>query len=928
MSNGNNGIIAPPFNPFSEATGDVIAPPFNPLGSAAQTPAFRPEPVAERPQMTRHEQLADALATGASGIARGVVGIPGTIGTAAQIYDIAPAALQYAYSRLAPAEWGGGKSREEASRAYDQAMERLRSTQSEREQQGLERRILGIPFPTSSGLVREYTPYLEREGETPVARIAGVAGEFLGSSPAGAPIKAIRMAQRIPGAASEFSRATAIPSTAAGVASGAAGEATAGNEFETAARIAAGVAGGAAGSLGQARLLPSAQRETALRIAGDVARSQLTEQPTRWERYRRNITGRLTPAEQGAVSALDVPPGEFAPGVTPTPAQLLPGEVGLRGLERREPVPGAPTASGTRESSRLALQDETSQAPGIAAQSRIAPTMADVLDLPIGNNPMGQSSVAARNVFDAVHDAAFQAKEDAWKNPAIAQAQYKPSEVRTALANARSQMGDATYQNMPVELRRYVENLETYTGGVPLTELQKVKEFANTIMRSPNVLDKSGAAALTTILDDVMTNTGNVLPRFMSGATYTQAAPAWDAARTATRKYYENFGTDLLQNLAERYSPGTSQAGASVIPAVQMLDRVLGNPRDALKNFENISSIPGIDNTALNQAVGDWIVGKLTNNGQNINVTQGDISRFLRSPGNSEIVSRIPGLEDRLNNIATQSRADRVIGGFNMILQNPLNPEQLNKFIRTNRADLDQVFASPNQQAYLNRLERSSQVLQPLAEGSLSPSRVQAFLDQGDLFSVLHGYAGGILGRVGAGAATGAALNYPLGTAMGLELLGAGAGLAGVFPKATEIGSKIVYGPLQNQAAAILQRATTDPKLMQELMRKPTIQDLYNPFAVNGWAHFLTETAPGVGMDVLRGSREAEERRLPPRRAGGRVGRASGGRLVRNDHAARAAALIRAADAAKKAHNKTTEGILEQPDEAVAKALSIANQAI
>lgn len=178
MSNDNTGVIAPAFNPFSEGGGDVIAPPFNPLGAAAQTPAPRPEPAAERPQMTRHEQLSDVLATGASGIARGAVGIPGTIGSLAQLYDIAPAGLQYAYSRLAPAEWGGGKSREEASRAYDLAMERLRSTQTEREQQGLERRILGIPFPTSSGLVREYTPFLEREGETPAARIAGVAGEF------------------------------------------------------------------------------------------------------------------------------------------------------------------------------------------------------------------------------------------------------------------------------------------------------------------------------------------------------------------------------------------------------------------------------------------------------------------------------------------------------------------------------------------------------------------------------------------------------------------------------------------------------------------------------------------------------------------------------------------------------------------------------
>ena len=925
MSNGNTGIIAPAFNPFSESESEIIAPPFNPLGAAAQTPAPRPEPQPERQPMTRQEELTDILTSGASGIARGVVGIPGTIGSLAQLADIAPAGLQYAYSRLAPTSFGGGKSREEAERVYNEAMERLRSTQTDRERQGLERRIFGIPFPTSAGVVREYMPGLEYEGATPTARVAGVTGEFLGSSPAGAPIKAVQAARRIPGALGEFGRATIAPSVAGGVGSGVAGEAAQGTEFETAARIAGGVGAGAVGSLAQARLLPSAQRDAALRLAGDVARSQLTEPPTRWERMRRNITGRLTPAEQNVVDRLNIPEGEFAPGVTPTPAQLLPEQTGLRGLERTAPIPGAPTAAGTREGSRLALEAETSLAPGMAAQSRVAPTMADVLDLPVGNNPMGQSSAAARNVFDAVHDAAFQAKEDAWNKPEIQIARYQTNAVSDALKEARTRMGNAAYENMPVELRRYVENVGTFgPQGVPLVELQEIKTLANSIIRSPETKDRRGAIALTTLLDDVMTDKNNL-------TALPSAAGLWDAARTATADYYKHFGSDLLQSLAATHRAGTPQAGTSVIPAVQMLDRVLGNPRDTLKNFENLAAIPNIDNATLNQAVGDWIVGKMTNNGQNVNITQSDVNKFLRSPGNSELVSRIPGLEDRLNNIATQSRADRVIGGFNMMLQGSLDPGQLNKFIRNNRADLDQVFTSPDQQAYLNRLERSAQVLQPLAEGSFSPSKVQDFLNQGDLFSVLHGYAGGILGRIGSGAAVGAALNWPLGTTVasaGLEALGAGIGLVGILPKATEIGSRIVYGPLQQRAIEILQRATTDPKLMQELMRKPTIQDLYNPFSVNGWAHFLTETAPGVGMDVVRGSREAEERRLPQRFAGGRVGRASGGRLVRNDHSARAAALIRAADSAKKAHNDTTKEILEQPDEAVAKALSIANQAI
>lgn len=88
------------------------------------------------------------------------------------------------------------------------------------------------------------------------------------------------------------------------------------------------------------------------------------------------------------------------------------------------------------------------------------------------------------------------------------------------------------------------------------------------------------------------------------------------------------------------------------------------------------------------------------------------------------------------------------------------------------------------------------------------------------------------------------------------------------------------------------------------------------------------ETGLGNVYDVLEQATERASQRQPQRFAGGRVGRASGGRLVRTDHAARAASLIRAAEAAKKAHNKTTEDILEQPDEAVAKALSIANKAI
>jgi hypothetical protein len=145
--------------------------------------------------------------------------------------------------------------------------------------------------------------------------------------------------------------------------------------------------------------------------------------------------------------------------------------------------------------------------------------------------------------------------------------------------------------------------------------------------------------------------------------------------------------------------------------------------------------------------------------------------------------------------------------------------------------------------------------------------------------------------------------------------------------------------PFVTPALQLLQKYTMEP-----LNRIPrAFSGFDRPETARGLANVLT--MPGErGTEILRGLERSSQRspisygaaplssqleyEVNPRRAGGRVGRASGGRLMRNDHASRAATLIRAAEAAKKAHNATTEGILEQPDEAVAKALSIANKAI
>lgn len=59
-----------------------------------------------------------------------------------------------------------------------------------------------------------------------------------------------------------------------------------------------------------------------------------------------------------------------------------------------------------------------------------------------------------------------------------------------------------------------------------------------------------------------------------------------------------------------------------------------------------------------------------------------------------------------------------------------------------------------------------------------------------------------------------------------------------------------------------------------------------------------------------------------------RFARKAGGRIGALDHGGIAMSLIRAAEKAKKGHNTTTQPLLEQPDEAITKALAIADEAL
>lgn len=174
--------------------------------------------------------------------------------------------------------------------------------------------------------------------------------------------------------------------------------------------------------------------------------------------------------------------------------------------------------------------------------------------------------------------------------------------------------------------------------------------------------------------------------------------------------------------------------------------------------------------------------------------------------------------------------------------------------------------------------------------------------------------AGIVAGLVGAGTEAVVAANQILMSTMGLA---PGVGAKAAAGAAIGVGGKALYNKAERAVAQKMIPMITEgtpeslaklSKLMDESRSAKIVYDkLYH---VTGL--LARQASEGV---------EPEEQRA----FGGRVGRANGGRVGVD---VEADALVRAADRAKKNFNRTTEPLLNTPDNHIAKALEAANRAI
>lgn len=864
-----------------------------------------------------------AKATG-SGIARGFVGTAGLPGDIAQLYRLGEQYVPFAARKAGEAF--GFNAPGEAEQKLEEAKRAAAASATPEERAGTHARVLGVDLPTSKGAVewttKQGVPGLDYEPATGYGRVAGTVGEFVGG---GAPFGAFGVVRGgMKGLGQSVAREALGPANVlAGVGAGVAHELA---PEMPGAEIAGALAGARAGSLRAGK----AEREAIAKgVAGDILRK-----------------------EAGVTNVPSVPPGTYVPGAEPIPRQLMPENARLAGLTKE--ISPERSSILTSEARQEVGAEAAKQAAALPGPRPLHETLALV-----GDNPQAAASVRARGPFDVIHDQMRTEASLAWKHPVLELAEINTPPLRSAIEGMTKQIGPGMSALDP-NLRAYIEAFNTAKGTVPARYVQDALSTAKENLREGRG-DSRSTRAFIEAFNPVLEDVNNVSKRFMpEGVTYGQFTDAWTDAVKKTRDYERLFDSSdkVFGQLRKRFGEGVAGAGENVLPSETTLDTLLKG-KDAAANYKRMVSffdmpavaerLPPADRQSMQRnlqtSVSDWAVSKLSNNGQKI-ITDADLQRVMKDPSFATLVAEVPGLENRLRAVTAKAGSEQLVGEFRDVL-NSNNPTRIADFIQNNAGELKAALPGQSPQA-LEQLQRSAQVWSRVPQGALDERRLTDLLKQGDIFTLLHGVAMGRLAQGGLALGAAKAAGLPPGITMGAEMLGL-AGLGGYLGGTPgHITTRLMYGDVQAAATKLLQAGLEDPKVMRELLKAPSVENIRNPFSIPGMARYMEDAAVAGAKYGYLGGRDLGDQNggltIPiystpsgapaatpaatPAPAPVPIRRASGGRIGKLDHMGIAAALIRAAEKAKKGHSTTTEPLLNQPDEAITKALAIADEAL
>jgi len=825
-------------------------------------------------QKTQPSLAKDVAMAPVSGLQRGTYGLPETVQGLSDIIESIPRHL------VSGGIWAGekvGALPEGTSEKYEKALENIR-------QEGAKRQV-------------KYGP----EARLPSREEVTHAAESVGIPTAPA-------AQTVPGRIIEagleqvpssllMGPGTAVERAVIGGISGATGQALSepvrGTVYEPYAKIVGALAGGvgtATVSGVMAARGAEAVEKRASDIAGKIAREHMVPE------------GQIGPTGIGAAP-------ETVPGVDLTTAQTLQAQ-GRQGAASRaeafaQNVTGIKGAEKSPEVQALRAQEEVSQeslGAGAAKSAEEASNIADKAEVNVpdsfgitGVNPQGDASINVRSMVDALEKRLANESNQAWKSPALESAGLYKNKSLQPLFNYLNKLTEAKIQTFPSSLVSILKRLDALPGSqIPFQELQDLRSAALRAARksgvSPEPMDAPTIYGFANTIADVMSNPENV--RF---GNVRGEIEAWNKARDATKQYHDTFGDNFLGNIADN---------PNVSPELT-LDKLYSGA-SGINNLRNLRETFG---DAADKDVQDWMIGKLTKNGSKFDVTPRDVQNFVADPKNAAMIAEVPGLPDRLMNVAYRANESVEQGMMRQFsdrfsdVVNKNNPKALAEFLDRNLDMVEKVFTDPTQKQFISALGDSARALQKIRPSQAVDTKTLENLADNRMFTILYGRASGAISDAVAGELLGQVAQHTLNIA-GSPTVGAVAGALGygkgLTSKITDFMSQIVFGGTKEEAVKILQRAASDPELMSALLNRPDpngFSDLFNAMQKIG----AKATLPAV-----------EEQNRQPRKDGGSV------------IDKKANALVNESMRNQKLLANHTEQMLSMPDDAIVQALHVA----
>lgn len=883
-----------------------------PEARADARPSSLPSFAMTNPVREKPGYLEDIGKGAVSGIAEGVVGLPGIPGSLGQLYDLAAEKMSALPVRAA--EKLGMLPQGKTAEDFLQSAKKLgREFQSPAEQRGEVNRVFGVPLPTSYGMVQG----AKRMGMPTYDPVTGP-GQYTKT-----------VTEMLPGALvgpGTLANKLAI-GTGAALSSETAGQMFKGTENEGMARFLGSIPGALAGQgvySGVKARGPVATTERAEKVAGTVLREAESDPAKAY--------GKL----EAELRANGIDPKRYVEGFRPTGTQIV-GTPEAADLERR--IVGIGQRAGSPEVGDLmnlkkaqteAIQAESAMVPGKMQGNVPTPDVKGSFGLQgYMGNPQGEASIAVKNMVTALEEAKDKAAKQLWESPELARTNVYRNKAVSAVDNYLAGISPSERQLISPEVMKVIDEIRNMQGrDVPLKYIQDLRSQilseGRVAGRDGNFFSQRTHNELGKTIADVL-NDGTYIVFGDKGGT---ARDTWNKARAATKDYYETFEPKFMADLIKE-----TRSGSQKISPEATFARMFGGD-NAVQNLREVRSALG---GKADKYASDWLIGDLTKNGTKVDLTPSEIQKWLADPKRAALVDEVPGLRNRIANVAQRTgesaqaaQSRQLLDNFQYVVQTN-NPKVISKFLQQHGDAVKGLAGSPAEAQFIDQLKRSTDIISSMpTSGRVASTKTMDRLLDNDIFTILYGRAVGSISDGVSAALAAALIKKTLGISLaGAEAAAFTAGSSGAAPALTRrisnVANKAIFGGTQEESLALLQRSMADPQLRAALMAKPTADNMERLSAALNRAKTAPLQAVGdvvaptaeFGAKIMQPGAIEEMRERPQRKAGGRV-----------SHETMAEHLVMKAEKHKKAHSKNTERLLEEPDERIVKALDIAKQHI